>query len=151
MNEDFRNSLLYRWTKDFVGSAASFVFVVSAVVLGGLLYTFQIVESSFMLLIFGVLLPVLFTICIYNVVLNCVLPGIDEEILKPLRVVRWNRMMMSVDCAVIIGFALLIQADLLNYMLFRFLLTVVVPLLLVAMLRGLFISIQHDEGEREES
>lgn len=134
------NSLLYYWVKNLVGSGPSYAFNLIITLVFGSLYSFNIVPSPYILLLFGVVSPVIFTICLYFTIrhLSELLPGMAFP--RALMSANTNTLMMVFDVCVIIGFASLIYTNILNYFLFRFLQTIFFPALLLIFLRILYVS-----------
>ena len=145
MEQNYKNSLLYRWTTDFVGSAGSFAFIAAAAVIGGFCYTFGLVPSAFLLLIFGVVLPVILTLCLYGYLLHCQVPFMGIKLFALFKVSRRSIFMRMVDCLLIMVLAALIYFDLLNYLFFRLLQTIFIPVVLLLALRSVFILTSGNE------
>lgn len=142
MPEDnrYENSLLFHWMGNLVGTGTVFSFNLFLSLSAGLIYSFKIIPSPYILLIFGIVSPILFTICLYSIIKN----GSGELLNEPIPSVFFSRMgnrfLMMFDICLIIGFALLIYLGPLNYFLFRFLQTIFFPCMLLVLLRVLFIS-----------
>jgi len=137
--EEFQQNLFFHWVKNLVGTSNSFTINLILTLFFGSLYSFKVIPFPFMLIIFGVVSPVIFTICLYNSILNSKgLAGLDT-FPKAFLSRSGNTLMMSFDILLIIGFALLINADILNNFFFRFLQTVFFPALLLIILRIIYI------------
>jgi hypothetical protein len=139
-NNNFENRLLYHWLVNLVGTNTIFSLNLFLTLAAGLIYSFKIFPSPYILLIFGVVSPILFTICLYFIIRN----GSGEVLAEPLPSVflsrSGNQLLMIFDISLIIGFALLIYTGFLDYFLFRILQTVFFPCMLLIFLRVLFIS-----------
>ncbi len=136
-----RKAMLRYWTKNLVESPSAFMLNQLVALTAGIIYTFKIAPSGYLLFIFGVVSPIIFTLCLYSLLQSCngeimgqPIPGIFHK--KP-----QSQLAMIIDCILIGLFALLIHLGYLNYFVFRFLQTIAFPLLLLAMLKGLYISI----------
>lgn len=146
--DDNNNGLLYRWTTDFVGSPMSFKFFLVVTVLGGFCYSFGWVPqpySSYLLLIFGVVMPVLLTLCLYNTLMNSNLSFSGFQLLSAFKSKKLNYLLRLVDCMLILVFAGLIFFDILNYFIFRFIQTLLIPCLFVVALRLIYV-LNNDNG-----
>ncbi len=139
-NRHIENTLLYYWVKNLVGSGPSYTFNLILTIVFGCLYSFSIVPSPYILLVFGVVSPIIFTICLYFSIrhISELLPGMAFP--RALLSANTNILMMLFDVCVIISFASLIYTNILNYFLFRFLQTIFFPTLLLIFLRILYIS-----------
>ncbi len=140
MSENNKNSLLHHWVENLVGTSTSFSFNLIINFSAGLIYSFKILPSPYLLLLFGVISPILFTLCLYFFIRN----GSGQLFNEPLPLVfisrAGNRLLMTFDICLIIGFALLIFWGPLNYFLFRFLQTVLFPCMMLIFLRVLFLN-----------
>ena len=134
------SSLITHWTINLVGSSSIFTINLLISLLGGLSYSFKITESIYALAFFGVVLPALFTLCLYGFIKEHTDSILGMAVPKAFISRAGNRLMMLLDISLIIGFALLIYFGPLNYFLFRFLQTVFFPCLLLIFLRALFLS-----------
>lgn len=154
MPEDanFENKLLYHWLTNLVGSSSMFSLNLLITVLAGIGFSFKIIQSPYVLLLFGVISPIIFTLCLYNFVRNSSGSILNEQIPKAFLSRTGNLMMMFFDVFLIIGFALLIYLGYLNYFIFRFLQTIFFPVMMLIFLRVLFISrmIEKHDGEENE-
>lgn len=137
------NAILQYWAKNLVESPSAFMFNQLVTLSAGVIYTFRIAPSGYLLFLFGVVSPIIFTLCLYGLLQSCngeilgqPIPGIFHK--KP-----QSQLAMIIDCLLIGLFALLIHLGYLNYFLFRFLQTIAFPLLLLTMLKGLYIGITH--------
>ena len=134
------NSLLHHWLGNLVGTNTSFSFNLVINLTAGLIYSFKIISSPFLLLLFGVVSPILYTLCLYSYIRN----GSGNILNEPLPLVfvsrAGNRLLMTFDICLIIGFALLIYFGPLNYFVFRFLQTLFIPCMMLIFLRVIFIS-----------
>lgn len=143
-NTAYKNSLLYRWTTDFVGSKKVLWLIILITLIGGLIYTFNLVESVAILLILGALLPVLLIFCLYGAILHLNIPYADTKIFELYRNRRLNIVMRLVDCIIVLGLAALIYFNILNYLFFRLIQTTIIPILLLLMLRTLYLADKHE-------
>lgn len=134
------NTLLYYWVKNLVGSGSSFAFNLTLTLVFGILYSFSVVPSPYILLVFGVVSPVIFTVCLYFTIRHVseLMPGMVFP--RVLLSANTNTLMMVFDVCSIVGFASLIYYNILNYFFFRFLQTIFFPALLLIFLRILYVS-----------
>jgi len=154
MPEDanFENKLLYHWLTNLVGSSSMFSLNLLITTLAGIGFSFKIVQSPYVLLLFGVISPIIFTLCLYSFVRNSSGSILNEQIPKAFLSRTGNLMMMLFDVFLIIGFALLIYLGYLNYFIFRFLQTIFFPVMMLIFLRVLFISrmIEKHFGDEDD-
>lgn len=106
-------------------------------IVGGALFSFKVFPSPYMLLVFGIVSPILFTICTYQSI-----KGFKEETLgnnfpKFLTTRYSTYIAMAIDISIILLFALLIYFNILNNFFFRFLQTVFFPIISLSILRFL--------------
>lgn len=146
-----KNNLLHHWMVNLVGTNTAFSFNLTINLSAGLMYSFKVLPTPYLLLLFGVISPILFTLCLYSFIRN----GSGYLLNEPLPLVfvsrAGNRLLMTFDICLIIGFALLIYWGPLNYFLFRFLQTVFFPCMMLVFLRFLFINsmIEKHGGESD--
>lgn len=122
-----------------VGAKETYTLNLLITIAGGLLFSFKIVPSPYMLLVFGVVSPILFTLCTYETVksLNKSAMGVDFSKFFTTRYGTY--IAMAIDIFIILLFALLIYTNLLNNFFFRFLQTVFFPVISLSILRFLHI------------
>ncbi len=142
MSEDskIKNSLFSHWTVNLVGSNTTYSLNLFINLFGGLLYSFKVVPSVYLLILFGVVSPILFTLCLYNFIKNSSGAFLGDTIPDAFVSRSGNRLLMLFDVCLIIGFALLIYFGPLNYFLFRFLQTVFFPCVMLILLRFIYLS-----------
>lgn len=141
MEAEFENSdnVIFHWTKNLVGSYKLFSFNMLLAMLGGTVYSFQLWPSPYLLAIFGVLSPLIFTLCLYNIIK--IISGKDHNPFpKILTIQSSNGIIMLFDMSIIIIMAILIHIDIINYLFFRLLQTLIFPLILLLMLRFLYLA-----------
>lgn len=136
---DKGNKLIRHWTKNLVGTRNGFFINLTITLLSGFLYSFKVIPFPFMLLIFGVVSPVIFTVCLYTMIFDSHGLIDIESFPKAFLSRSGNRLMMLFDILLIIGFALLINANVINNLLFRFLQTVFFPATLLVLLRIIYL------------
>lgn len=153
MPEDinFENKLLYHWLTNLVGSSTLFSLNLIISISAGIAYSFKIIQSPYILLLFGVISPIIFTLCLYSFVRNSSGSILNEQIPKAFLSRTGNLMMMIFDICLIIAFALLIYLGYLNYFIFRFLQTIFFPIMMLIFLRVLFISRMIEKHGDEEN
>jgi len=151
MNPNFENSLLYLWLRNLVGSSNSFLINLFISITIGLLYSFNILPSPYILLVFGVISPIIFTVLLYFFIRNSQGGFLNEQLPMVFISRAGNKLLMTFDIFLIIGFALLIFYGPLNYFLFRFLQTIFFPSMLLVFLRILFISSNSQNNNSEDS
>ena len=137
---NIKNSLFSHWTLNLVGTSTSFSINFFINLIGGLIYSFKVVPSIYLLILFGIVSPILFTLCLYDFIKNCSGDFLGEAIPGAFVSRSGNRMLMLFDICLIIGFALLIYFGPLNYFLFRFLQTVFFPCIMLVLLRFIYLS-----------
>ena len=132
------NGIAFNWADNLVGSNGRFAINMVLSVIGGGLYSLGLVPSMYMLVVFGVVSPLLFTFCLYSLV---PLFGKDKE--NPFPQVFLSRsssaLVMLFDMAIIITLAVLIHIDIIDFLFFRLLQTVIFPALMLVILRFLFL------------
>jgi len=126
------------WTKNLVESPIAFAFNLFVSLFAGVLYSFKVFPSGYILFLFGVVSPIIFTICLYDLLLSSKGEIMGEPIPKTFNNGKWSKAVMLFDCSLIALFALLIHLNILNYFVFRFLQTVFFPILLLVMLKGFY-------------
>jgi hypothetical protein len=126
------------WTKNLVESPIAFTFNLMVSLIAGVLYSFNVIPSPYLLFIFGIVSPIIFTICLYDLMLSSNGEIMGEAIPKAFSDVKWGRLVMLFDCFLIVLFATLIQLNILNFFIFRFLQTLFFPVLLLVMLKGFY-------------
>jgi hypothetical protein len=148
-DNNFENKILYYWLSNLVGSYTIFAINLGVTVIAGLLYSFNIIPSPYILLIFGAVSPIIFTLCLYFFIRNNSGEFLDEPLPKAFVSRAGNRILMTLDICLIIGFSLLIYFGPFNYFIFRFLQTVFFPGMLLFFLRALYVSRIVGQNEDE--
>jgi hypothetical protein len=98
----------------------------------------------YMLVVFGVVSPLLFTFCLYS--LMPMLGNLEDSPLPQIfRTRSSNMVVMLFDMLIIVVLALLIHIDVIDYLFFRLLQTVIFPALMLVMLRMLYIGIRQNK------
>lgn len=131
-------TILSFWTQNLVESPSVFAFNFLISFVAGVLYSFKVFPSGYILFLFGVVSPIIFTICLYDLLLSSKGEIMGQPIPKAFNNGKWSKAVMLFDCSLIVLFASLIYLNILNYFVFRFLQTVFFPLLLLVMLRGFY-------------
>ncbi|RPH31169.1 MAG: hypothetical protein EHM93_14785 [Bacteroidales bacterium] len=147
---NIRNSLLSHWTTDLIGTSSSFSFNLIVHITAGLLFSFKVLTTPYLLLLFGVISPILFTLCLYSIIRNGTGQLFNEPLPSTFISRSGNRVLMTFDICLIIGFALLIYFGPLNYFLFRFLQTVFFPCMMLVLLRLVFLSSMIERYDNED-
>ncbi|MGE0078477.1 MAG: hypothetical protein AB7S48_11500 [Bacteroidales bacterium] len=140
---NYKETIISYWTRNLVESSSAFTFNISVSFLAGVLYTFRIIQSPSLLFLFGIISPIIFTICLYDLLLRSNGEVMGQPLPKVFNKANRNRIVMIFDCSLIILFAALIYFNILNYFLFRFLQTLFFPLLLLIMLKGFYFVINQ--------
>lgn len=135
-----KDSILLYWTKNLVESPSTFSFNLLISFTAGTLYSFRLITSDYLLLIFGTVSPILFTLCLYELLLNTNGELLGESLPTIFTKKSISRFVMFFDCSIIVLFAALIHFNILNYFLTRFLQTILFPILLLVLLRGAYIT-----------
>lgn len=138
-DKKIEDKFLYYWLYNLVGTNTSFIVNIIVTITAGLLYSFKVVPSPYLLLIFGVVSPIIFTLCLYFLIRNGSGEFLNEQFPKVFMSRAGNSFLMIFDICMIVGFALLIYFGPLNYFLFRFLQTVFFPGMLLFFLRVLHV------------
>lgn len=136
----FEDTLFCHWLENLVGTSSSFLINLFLIISAGLLYSFKIIPSPYILLIFGVISPIIFTLILYSFVRNGSGMLMNQPLPSTFLSRKGNKLLMFFDIILITGFALLIQFGFLNYFIFRFLQTLFFPFMLLIFLRVLYIS-----------
>ncbi len=142
-------SIVFYWVENLVGTGPRFLFNMLLSVFGGLMYSVGTWDYPIMLAIFGVLSPLIFTLCLYSLI-RSMLESPDNPFPKVFRSQRSNSAFMFLDMLIIIGMAILIQTNIIDYLFFRILQTIIFPALLVFMLRVLYVNIGNDGGDTDK-
>lgn len=145
IDRNHRESIISYWTKNLVESPATFAFNLLISLLAGILYSFKVVPSDYILFVFGVVSPIIFTICLYDLLLNSNGEIMGQPLPKVFHKTHLSRLVMMFDCSIIVLFAALIHFDLLNFFIFRFLQTIFFPILLLVMLKGFYFLINQQQ------
>ncbi len=126
------------WTQNLVESPSVFAFNFLISFVAGVLYSFKVFPSGYILFLFGVVSPIIFTICLYDLLLSSNGEIMGEPIPKAFNNGNRTKAVMLFDCLLILLFAALIHFNVLNFFVFRFLQTVFFPLLLLSILKGFY-------------
>lgn len=136
-----KESLLLYWIQTLAGNNTRFTLNMLLTLIGGTLYSFNLWLSVIGLYIFGVVSPLLFIFCFYSM-----LRGLESDddrlpIPKIFTNPQTNKLFMLLDMSIIIVLASLIYFNLLNYLLFRLLQTVILPSLVLVMIRVMYVNL----------
>ena len=139
------SNIVIHWVDNLVGTPGRFGFNMLLTMVGGTLYSFGVLPSMYMLVVFGVVSPLLFTFCLYSLI--PMLGNSDDSLFPQIFLSRGSRaLVMLLDMVIIVVLALLIHVDVIDYLFFRLLQTVIFPALMLFMLRMLNVGIrQNDE------
>jgi len=141
-----RNIILY-WIDNLVGTGSRLSFNLLFTLFGGVLYSFRIWPSVYVLVIFGVVSPLLYTLCLYFIIRVLAGDEMEEHVPKFLLSPTSNMLLMLLDMTIIIVFAVLIHIGILDYFLFRFLQTTLLPIVMLLMLIMLYLNITSEGKE----
>lgn len=135
-----KESIFIYWRQNLVGARETYMLNILVTITGGGLFSFKIIPSPYLLLVFGVVSPIVFTVCTYESVkeLNKSAMGVDFSKFFTNRYSTY--IAMSIDIFIILLFALLIYTNMLNYFFFRFLQTVFFPIISLSILRFLHVA-----------
>ncbi|MFP4557803.1 MAG: hypothetical protein ACLFNU_13120, partial [Bacteroidales bacterium] len=103
-------SIVFYWIENLVGTGPRFSFNMLVSVFGGLMYSFSVWDYPIMLAVFGVLSPLIFTLCLYSLI-RSMLQSPENPFPKVFRSQRGSSAFMFLDMLIIIGMAILIQTD----------------------------------------
>lgn len=138
MANQSKEHILHFWTRNLVENPGTFSFNLFLLLTFGVLYSFRVINSPLILLVFGIITPIILTICLYHmsgVSLQHMLPAAFHK--------KTSRVLLALlDCSIITTLGILIYSDTLNFFFFRFLQTVILPLLYLGMLRVLLLAEQ---------
>jgi hypothetical protein len=148
--EKNRKTIIFYWIENLVGTGPRFSLNLLISFFGGILYSFNVWSSVYVLVIFGVISPLLFTLCLYFIIRNFNEEKLQEYVPRFFKSPNSNMLLMLFDMTIIIGFATLIYTGFLNYFIFRFLQTVVFPILMLLILRMLYISITSEGNDNHQ-
>ena len=136
MDRQPKEHILHFWTRNLVESPAAFSFNLLLLLSLGTLYSFKVIQSPVILLIFGIITPVIQTVCLYymsGISLQNILPSILQK--------KSGRILLALlDCSIITLLGFLIYRGILNFLFFRLLQTVILPVLYLVMLRALLMA-----------
>ena len=149
-DKKFEDKLLYHWLSNLVGTYTMFSVNLFVTLTLGLLYSFKIVPSPYILLVFGVVSPIIFTLCLYFFIRNGSGEFLNEPFPKVFVSRAGNTFLMMFDICLIIGFALLIYLGPFDYFLFRFLQTMFFPGMLLFFLRVLYVNSGSDNSDDDD-
>ncbi|HBI81893.1 MAG TPA: hypothetical protein DDY04_08145 [Bacteroidales bacterium] len=139
MDRQPKEHILHFWTRNLVESPAAFSFNLLLLLSLGTLYSFKVIQSPVILLIFGIITPVIQTVCLYymsGISLQNILPSILQK--------KSGRILLALlDCSIITLLGFLIYRGILNFLFFRLLQTVILPVLYLVMLRALLMAEQN--------
>lgn len=139
MDRQPKEHILHFWTRNLVESPAAFSFNLLLLLSLGILYSFKVIQSPVILLIFGIITPVIQTVCLYymsGISLQNILPSILQK--------KSGRILLALlDCSIITLLGFLIYRGILNFLFFRLLQTVILPVLYLVMLRALLMAEQN--------
>ena len=139
MDRQPKEHILHFWTRNLVESPAAFSFNLLLLLSLGTLYSFKVIQSPVILLIFGIITPVIQTVCLYymsGISLQNILPSILQK--------KSGRILLALlDCSIITLLGFLIYHGILNFLFFRLLQTVILPVLYLVMLRALLMAEQN--------
>lgn len=147
VNINNKNTLFSHWSANLVGTSTSFSINLFINLMGGLVYSFKVLPSIYLLILFGVVSPILFTLCLYDFIKNSSGSFLGDSIPGAFVSREGNRMLMLFDIILIIGFALLIYFGPLNYFLFRFLQTVFFPCMMLVLLRFIYLNQMNQKSD----
>ncbi|NHB68954.1 EscU/YscU/HrcU family type III secretion system export apparatus switch protein [Perlabentimonas gracilis] len=138
------SNIAIHWVDNLVGTPGRFGFNIMLTLTGGTLFSFSVWPSMYMLVVFGVVSPLLFTFCLYS--LMPMLGNLEDSPLPQIfRTRSSNMVVMLFDMLIIVVLALLIHIDVIDYLFFRLLQTVIFPALMLVMLRMLYIGIRQNK------
>jgi len=140
MNSNAENNILYHWLENLVGSNNSFLINLFITLTFGFLYSFKVLPSPYILLVVGVISPIIFTLILYSYIRNGSGEFLGQAFPKAFISRASNKLLMTFDICLIIGFALLIYLGFLDYFFFRFLQTIFFPGMLLVFLRILYLN-----------
>jgi hypothetical protein len=138
-----KNSLVDYWIENLVGTGSRFFFNILISISGGVIYSFGLWPSPTLLILFGVVSPLLFTLCLYTLIKQFAdLP--DSPVPAIFSSQASNSIMMIADMVIIVVLATLIYTNVINFLFFRILQTIVFPVAMLFMLRIIFLSLNED-------
>jgi heme/copper-type cytochrome/quinol oxidase subunit 2 len=145
-----KDSIILYWIENLVGTGPRFSFNLLLSFFGGILYSFNVWSSVYVLVLFGVISPLLFTLCLYFIIRNFNEENLQEYVPRFFKSPNSNMLLMLFDMTIIIGLATLIHIGFLNYFFFRLLQTVLFPILMLFILRILFVSLTSEGDDNQQ-
>lgn len=141
-----KESIIAHWTQNLVGSPVLYAMNLVISLAGGVLYSFGIWPSPFGLAVFGVLLPMVFTLCLYSFICGKDMEAINLPIPKRLTDQKNCRTLKIMDIGIIVVLALLIYEGTLNFLFIRILQTMLLPSMALVLLRTLYKEVTQAKG-----
>jgi hypothetical protein len=138
--EHIRNPLIKFFINSF-GTSEKFFISIIITVFFGFIYSFGIYDKEVLLFVFGMLLPTLYIVGIYQ--LFRVNKSFDNEESATLKVFKnrySNILFMFIDISITLTIGLLIYFGILDYLVFKLLVTILLPVLYQIMIK-FFISL----------
>lgn len=134
-----KESIFIYWRQNLVGAKETYTINLLVTIAGGVLFSFKIIPSPYLLFVFGVVSPILFTLCTYESIKSFKESPLGDDFPKFLTTRYGTYIAMTLDIFIILLFALLIHTNILNNFFFRFLQTVFFPIISLSILRFLHI------------
>ncbi len=135
--DKFYKSLIFKLVNSIAGSKKDLgLFLLVNLVLG-ILYTFKIWDHIAILLIFGILLPIFYTISLYRLFKIKNIPTMHTRLFKFAKSDVGNIIFLLFDLSILICVGVLILFNILNYAFFKLLIVIIIPCFYLITLHGL--------------
>ncbi|MCK4663082.1 MAG: hypothetical protein KAT68_09470 [Bacteroidales bacterium] len=127
-NNTFKNSFVYTFFQNSLGTNHLFFINVLINIVFGTIYSFRIIDSNFLLLLFGIVLPIIYIIGLYRFIIYS--KDIFKEkpkIIKLFISKDINVLFMLIDISITVFIALLIYYQVFDYVIVRLIITTLLP------------------------
>ena len=129
-------TIMHKFFKNSFGNNQKFF--VSIIITGffGITYSFKIYDYDILLFVFGMILPVLYIIGVYQMFRKHK-DVIDDDVktVNFLKSKHGNLLFMTIDIAITLGIGVLIYIGILDYILFKLLVTFILPVIYQIMIK----------------
>lgn len=140
-NQEHSNNPLIKFFYNSFGTTQKFLFSIIISVFFGISYSFGIYDNDILLIIFGMFLPVLYIVGIYQIFrLNKTFTDEESITIKIFKNRYSNILFMLIDISITLTLGLLIYFGILDYIIFKILVTLILPVLYQIMIK-FFISL----------
>jgi hypothetical protein len=134
-NTDINNSFIYKVANSIVGTKRDFRLLFFLSLISGIVYTFRIWDHPAILILFGILLPCIYTVILYLLNKKTKLIETNIKIINLIRTKLGIWLFMSIDILILIATGYLILIGTIDYIIIRFFSVLFVPLSLLLSIR----------------